>query len=255
MIIPFTKYQGTGNDFIMIDNLDTKIGLSTSQIIRICDRKFGIGSDGIILIERAEEADFKMVFFNPDASESFCGNGSRCAVDFARGFLTLDSTVYFSASDGLHEAEGSSQEVSVKMSDVTEIKNFGKDYFLNTGSPHYVIFSDDLNLLDIVASAQEARFHERFLPGGTNVNFVQLSHDGIRVRTYERGVEDETLSCGTGVTACALAAAFKLNLVSPISVSTPGGQLKVSFQTKKLGFENIWLSGPATKVYTGTIEI
>jgi diaminopimelate epimerase len=255
MILPFAKFQGTGNDFILVDNLDGKLNLSKEQVIHLCDRKFGIGSDGIVLIEKDDQNDFDMVFYNPDASQSFCGNGSRCAVKYASTLLDLNGTIRFNAIDGIHEAELIEDVVSVKMSKVLDISELNDDLFLDTGSPHFIRFKDQIDDLQIVEEAREVRYDAQFSPGGTNVNFVQLWEDGIKVRTYERGVENETLSCGTGVTACALASARKWGLESPLKVSTPGGNLSVSFATDNGGFEQIWLTGAATKVYEGQIEI
>lgn len=255
MILSFTKYQGTGNDFILVNNLEGDIMLSKEEIIHLCDRKFGIGSDGIILIEKDAKSDFEMVFFNPDASQSFCGNGSRCAVKFASEIMPLGSTIRFKAIDGIHEAEMIEEVVSVKMSKVLVISDIGDDQYLNTGSPHYIIFKDQVDDLQLLEEARSIRYDEQFSPGGTNVNFVQQFEDGIKVRTYERGVENETLSCGTGVTACALGSARKWDLNSPIKVSTPGGNLSVSFSSDGDGYDNIWLTGAANKVYEGQIDL
>ncbi len=244
----------------MIDNRDLRVDLNSQQIQRLCDRHFGIGSDGLILIEppRHQGHDFYMNFYNPDGSSSFCGNGSRCAVKFASELGLFSSSCIFAAIDGTHEAFLRGKEIAVKMKDVHEIIDRGRGtYFLNTGSPHYVEITKNVEQLDIHSKAKPIRYHEDFAPSGTNVNFIEeIATSKIRMRTYERGVEDETLSCGTGVTAAAIVYASHHQNHGEVSVITRGGELAVSFD-KSSGnhFTNIFLKGPATRVFSGVIHI
>lgn len=260
MKIHFTKYQGTGNDFIVVDNREMKYRLQTSQIVALCDRHFGIGSDGLILIEPAQNdgEDFYMNFYNPDGSSSFCGNGSRCAVHFAASLGMIKDNCRFFAIDGPHEAYLTQNTIGVKMKNIHEIIQKAEHaFYLNTGSPHYVALVSDVEKLDLVKAALPLRHHEDFAPCGTNVNFIeQLSSQSIRMRTFERGVEAETLSCGTGVTAAALVFAKINNLHNEVKVDTRGGELSVSFEVNNNNeFFNIFLKGPAMSVFSGTIDI
>lgn len=255
--IKFSKYQGTGNDFILIDD---RFGGAPEDdpnaIKQLCDRHFGIGSDGLILIQPSDEADFHMEFFNPDGSKSFCGNGSRCAVKFAVQLgIASSEKCSFTAIDGLHLAVSSDFDVKVKMHDVSEVSERGSDYFIFTGSPHHLIFAQQLPVEDLKEIARPIRYSEMYTPTGVNVNYIAPCTDGIEMRTYERGVEDETLSCGTGVTAAAIGSALKFNLKSPINVSTKGGALKVHFMKTGTEFTDIWLQGSAVEVFRGTYII
>lgn len=260
MTIAFEKYHGTGNDFIMVDNRAGTIQLSPLQVQQLCDRHFGVGSDGLILIEEPKSSDehFYMNFYNPDGSSSFCGNGSRCAVFFASKLGIRTDRFLFSAIDGRHEASIEGNLVSVKMRDVQSIQQVSANqFFVHTGSPHVIAYvSKGLSELALVEHALPIRHHEDYLPGGTNVNFIQQeSNDRISIRTFERGVEDETLSCGTGVTAAALVhgAQHKMN---HISVASRGGNLEVKFEGNTTeGFRNIFLIGPAQAVYSGIIHL
>lgn len=255
--IHFYKYQGTGNDFIMIDNRSMAFDGSEHHLItRLCNRKFGIGADGLILIQNHPDCDFEMVYFNADASQSMCGNGSRCAVKFAQKLKIIEDHCTFMAIDGLHEATIHDNQVKLKMGDVESVNKVEEDFFINTGSPHYVKFVDHVEKFPVYEAGKAIRNSEVYKEKGTNVNFVSLNgHNQIFVRTYERGVEDETLSCGTGVTACALAASFS-DYISPVNVQTLGGSLEISFLKGENGsFNNIYLSGPAEEVFSGTIGI
>lgn len=260
MQLPFKKYQGTGNDFVIIDNREQMFDKSNvSAIEHICNRKFGIGSDGLILIESHEKYDFNMVFFNPDGSQSFCGNGSRCAVQFAYdlGIISSNNTEFIS-TDGWHEAQVLGKSiVKLRMHDVSDISKDDSFDFMNTGSPHYVEFKGNLKELDIVTEGSKIRYAEEYKNiGGTNVNFIEQQDGRYHVRTYERGVENETLSCGTGVTACALSIALKENIEKgEVDIQTKGGQLIVSLEKAEKGFKNIWLQGPAIFVFEGVISI
>lgn len=254
---PFLKYQATGNDFIMIDNRDKKFPSNDIGLVkRLCDRKFGIGSDGLILIEPSEEYDFNMVFYNPDGSQSLCGNGSRCAVNFSRHLGIIKNTAEFTAYDGLHKATIKGDIVNLDMHNVQNVTHMADGMFIDTGSPHYTQFVAKAEGFDVVEEGRKIRYGGLFHNEGVNVNFIQVknSHE-IYVRTYERGVEDETLSCGTGVTASAIAAGFK-GVGNDVDIMTLGGKLKVSYNKEEDGsFNNIVLSGPAVKVYEGEIEI
>ncbi|MBS1921753.1 MAG: diaminopimelate epimerase [Bacteroidetes bacterium] len=257
----FYKYQGTGNDFVILDNRkkDCPI-LSAEQIRRLCDRRFGIGSDGLMIMNEKNSYDFEMKYYNSDGKEgSMCGNGGRCMVKFAYQ-LGIHKDVYkFQAADGDHEAEIDTDGViSLKMKDVRGIKKFQNDSVLNTGSPHYVKIVTDVMKIDINKTGSEIRHSEEFDKEGINVNFVELSPDPskIIVRTYERGVENETYSCGTGVTASALVCFHNEAGFNDVEVKTLGGSLTVEFDRFADGhYENIWLCGPAEKVYEGIVEV
>lgn len=264
MKIHFFKYQATGNDFVLIDNRSGQYSFSTDQIKAICDRRFGIGADGLMLIEEHPSAHFNLQYFNSDGSQSLCGNGSRAAVKMAAAMGLVNGKARFEAYDGIHDAElKDGGIVRLRMNDVTEIKKINDDYFLNTGSPHYVRFVSDLRNYPVFESGRQIRYSDAYSPGGTNVNFVEHADDNsIFVRTYERGVENETLSCGTGVTAAALAAS-RHGLTSPLTVHTLGGDLQVEFKIRQSGqpsgqagiFEDIYLVGPAKLVFEGDLEL
>lgn len=257
MRFPFYKYQATGNDFVIIDNRNGKYSFSADEIKKICDRKFGVGADGIMLIEKHPSLDFNLIYFNADGSPSLCGNGSRAAVKMASALGMVNGSARFNAYDGLHEAQIlANGDVRLKMSDVQEVKKSGEGIFINTGSPHFIKWVDDVRNFSVFEAGRDIRYSENFKPGGTNVNFVeQLEKDSIFVRTYERGVENETLSCGTGVTAAALAAVSHQNS-SPVAVKTLGGELTVEFKVSHDGsFTDIFLVGPAKMVFEGTLEL
>ncbi len=258
-MLSFNKYQGTGNDFIMIDDRTGTFDLNQPQIEFLCDRRFGIGADGLILLQKAEGFDFRMVYFNADGREgSMCGNGGRCTVRFAHDLGVFDESTSFIAVDGPHEANVHGEIVSLKMSDVEGSKEMGGSRFYNTGSPHVVKYVTDIDNFDVVAEGKAIRYSDFWQEkGGTNVNFVEVIDDlNIKVRTYERGVEDETYSCGTGVTACALDRFTERALTSPVKILTKGGELEVSYNAEKSGsFSEIWLSGPAIQVFVGKIDV
>ncbi|MEL6534750.1 MAG: diaminopimelate epimerase [Bacteroidota bacterium] len=254
--LSFWKYQGTGNDFVMIDNREGRFDpQDTDRVAALCDRRFGIGADGLILIQNHPDHDFEMVYFNADGSQSLCGNGSRCAMMFAQQLGIIEDRASFLAYDGPHEAYIKEGRVYLLMHDVNPVQVVGQDAFADTGSPHHLVWVEDADVAPVVAQGRSIRESETYAPGGTNVNFVEVDPDaGIRVRTYERGVEDETLSCGTGVTAAALAASEK-GLPSPIRVETRGGQLEVSFTKRDdNGFTDVYLIGPAKAVFQGTVS-
>jgi diaminopimelate epimerase len=257
MRIPFQKYEATGNDFVIIDNRSGVYSFSEDQVKRICDRKFGVGADGLLLIERHPTVDFNLIYFNSDGSLSLCGNGSRAAVAMASELGIVNGQTTFNAYDGLHEANLLSNHiVRLKMNDVKEARSIGENIFINTGSPHFIQIVDEAKNFAVVEEGRKIRFSEPFKPGGTNANFVQLlPNNSIFVRTYERGVEDETLSCGTGVTAAALASSFQ-GYTSPVSIQTLGGVLSVEFKSSQDGlFTDVYLIGPAKKVFEGVLEL
>ena len=259
MILNFSKYQGTGNDFILIDDRQMNFPINTTIVKHFCDRKFGIGADGLMLLELEPGADFKMVYFNSDGNQSsMCGNGGRCITAFAKKLGLINDRTKFIAIDGLHEAVIHEGFVSLKMNDVKSIENNGDHYFLNTGSPHYVKFVEDVNSFNVYDEGKKIRYNERFSAEGTHVNFIQKKEDSVFVRTYERGVENETLSCGTGVTASALVAAISGAATGKnyCKISTLGGDLRVKFdKVLESNFYNIWLEGPAEFVFEGHIEV
>lgn len=262
MTFNFSKYQGTGNDFIIIDNRNDDISLTTQQIAFLCDRKNGIGADGLMLLGLQEGFDFSMTYFNADGKEgSMCGNGGRCLTKFAYDNGIQKSKYYFNAIDGPHESIMSDNGwIHLKMMDVNAIeKNIDGDvtfYVLNTGSPHYIEMVDHINQVDVVGLGQSIRYNERFKKEGVNVNFVAQDEDKILVRTYERGVENETLSCGTGVTAAAIITGLEKLGEQTIQIETLGGKLAVKYNNKgDHAIDNIWLMGPGTFVFKGTIQI
>ena len=260
MNLVFHKYHGTGNDFIIIDNRKLKVKLNTKQIAHLCNRRFGIGADGLMLLQNKKNFDFAMFYFNSDGNESsFCGNGSRCIVLFAKELGVIKKTeTTFIATDGIHTAKIKGNIVSMKMNDVKNIEVDENYYLLNTGSPHYVKFTEGVKNAEIISEAKKIRYSERFAKEGVNVNFAEKNGKGVFVRTYERGVEDETWSCGTGVTASALASSLKgiSTGENECKISTPGGELTVHFH-KGTGnsFSDIWLEGAAIFVYKGEINL
>jgi diaminopimelate epimerase len=260
MRLQFYKYQGTGNDFVIINNAKNEIELNKNQVKILCDRRFGIGADGLMLMNSKEGYDFRMIYYNADGNlSSMCGNGGRCLVKFANDMGLRKSEYLFTAIDGEHKAlieDNGWVDLKMKDVDAVEVSSFS-DFILDTGSPHYVKSVAHVWDTDVVKEGRDIRYSKRFADKGINVNFVQIDFDeSIAVRTYERGVEDETLSCGTGVTASALMFAHNDNGFNHVNVKTPGGNLAVEFEkTGETSFENIWLCGPATFVFKGEIEV
>lgn len=254
----FYKYQGTGNDFIIVDNRQQTINKNNTKGIKhLCDRRFGIGADGFILLENDEHSDFKMVYYNADGNESsMCGNGGRCIVAFAKFLGIIENETQFIAIDGLHNAKVEAGIVHLQMQDVSNIETHNNHQFLDTGSPHHVEMVSGISNFEVKFYGSKIRYGEPYNEAGSNVNFVeQLKENHFAVRTYERGVEDETLSCGTGVTAVAIAM-HKIGKTESktINLKTQGGELKVAFNVDANGYHNIWLVGPAEQVFKGDIE-
>lgn len=260
MQIEFYKYQGTGNDFVMIDNRSGDFPKENVQLVaHLCDRRFGIGGDGLILLENDSDTDFRMVYYNSDGNQgSMCGNGGRCLVAFAKKLNVIKNGCTFIATDGLHQATiDENGLVSLKMIEVSDVNIQSEYVFLNTGSPHHVQMVEDLENYNVKEKGAKIRYGELYGKAGSNINFVkQINADTFSLRTYERGVEDETLSCGTGATAAAIAmnATGKTNSTS-IHLNVQGGKLEVSFDKKDNQFTNVFLKGPAEFVFKGQIEI
>jgi diaminopimelate epimerase len=269
--IKFKKYHGTGNDFVLINNQNLSLNHSADLAIKLCDRHFGVGSDGLIIIEPSKTLDFNMVFYNPDGSKSFCGNGSRCAVKFSEdeGIINKNKTT-FDSTDGVHHAEITNNHIQLSMHNptVSEIAFTEKELpidhkaLVNTGSPHLILFiNPKLNILEIDVRyfGAKIRYSNTFKKDGINVNFIGVdAEDNISIRTYERGVEDETLSCGTGVTAAAIAyhSLYKRKEGKhQVHVNAIGGQLNVKFEYKANNYNETFLCGPAELVYSGEIDI
>lgn len=260
MIMQFSKFHGNGNDFVAINNMKGEISLLPSDIQQLCDRRFGVGADGVIELRMAKNKDFELIYYNSDGFPgSMCGNGGRCAVAFAQmlGIITGNQTV-FSAFDGIHKAKVNKRinnktlDISLQLADVLKISKDKNSFFLDTGSPHHIEFVDNADAVDVFQKGREIRNSDKYKPDGTNVDFVEMKHDSIYVRTYERGVEDETLSCGTGVTASAIATGLVLG-ITKVAISTKGGEFAVSFDLdfEKMMAKNIWLTGPAELVFNG----
>jgi len=261
MDLTFSKYEGAGNDFVIIDDREMQFPESRTDLVKyFCDRRFGIGADGLMLLRPDNGTDYKMIYFNADGNEgSMCGNGGRCLAAFACRLGIIDKKAVFTAVDGIHEAEILSDNfVSLKMTDVLEIET-GKDfYYLNTGSPHYVKFVSSIDEIDVFDEGRKIRYNKRFAASGTNVDFVQEYSDHIAVRTYERGVENETLACGTGIVASVICTGLRKEINHgsfSSNVHARGGQLKVSFTRNDNIITDIWLEGPATYVFKGEIRL
>ena len=258
MKINFSKYQGTGNDFVIIDNRDGSIALSNAQIEFLCDRRFGVGSDGLIMLGTANEYDFSMAYYNADGTEgSMCGNGARCLVQFAHDHGIVKEKYFFIAIDGPHEATIEKNGwIHLKMSDVNAVEVGDHFFVTNTGSPHYVQLINGVEKFDVFTAGKAIRYNERFKAEGVNVNFIEFHDDHLFVRTYERGVENETYSCGTGITASAITTHLNKLGEHRVSIKTIGGALAVSFNNLGGGhFNHIWLQGPGTFVYSASINL
>jgi diaminopimelate epimerase len=265
MEIKFRKYEGAGNDFILLDNRKKKYNtLTKQQINNLCNRHFGIGADGLILLDKNKEGTLAMHYYNADGGlGSMCGNGSRCFILFALHLGLIKKEIDFLAYDGLHRASVLQQKkwsgiFKISMSKVTVIKKIKQDYFLNTGSPHHVRFTKNVSATDVFAEGKKIRNSMLYKKQGTNVNFAEVTKGKITMRTYERGVENETLACGTGITATAIAAHYAGLLPlkqKRVNVQALGGKLQVEFIKTDDGYSNIFLIGPARFVFEGSIKI
>lgn len=258
-MLHFFKYQGAGNDFIIIDDRDASFNLNDNDLVSwLCDRHFGVGADGLMLLRTASNADFEMIYFNADGKQgSLCGNGGRCITLFAYHLGLIKNETHFLAYDGIHHAKLSGQnQVSLQMSDVREITAIDDHLiYVNTGSPHVIKQVTQLEDFNVVEEGRKVRYDQRFGMDGVNVNFVEWRDGKLYIRTYERGVENETLACGTGVTAAAIAAStWQLTDGEFIAVEAVGGSLSVRFERDAVGFSNIWKSGPAKFVFKGSID-
>jgi diaminopimelate epimerase len=261
--IKFYKYQGAGNDFVLIDNRQNAMkSIDKQQVAKLCDRRFGVGGDGLMLLENEVGFDFKMVYYNADGNEgSMCGNGGRCIVAFAKQLGVITDTTKFLATDGVHHAKISEDGkwVSLQMIDVNTITRDGDAYVLNTGSPHYVKLTSDLAIKDVYNEGYAIRNNSSYKENGINVNFVEKEKEGegYFVRTFERGVENETYACGTGVTAVALAMAKHNAQFGTINmpIKVLGGDLNIRFDNDGEKFSNIFLEGPAELVFEGEITL
>lgn len=266
MIFPFYKFHGTGNDFIIIDNRSNLIHKYTDNqklIKYLCDRHFGIGADGLILLNNKVSFDFEMLYYNSDGNKgSMCGNGGRCVVAFANMLNIVRGNARFSAGGNTYTArierkKDSVIHVSLQMQNVVGFTENKNSFLIDTGSPHYICFTDNIEEKDVFKEGSQIRYSSVFKEKGVNVNFVEAGDKGLYVRTYERGVENETLSCGTGAVASAMAYYLKNPTLKtmPIPIHTKGGLLKVSFVYTDTIFKNVFLHGPATFVYKGEISV
>lgn len=259
MKIKFSKYQGAGNDFILIDNRNELFDRENKELVKkLCDRRFGIGGDGLMLLQNKKNYDFEMVYYNADGAEgTMCGNGGRCIVAFAKDLNITTAKTDFLAVDGPHTAHINNNQVNLGMIDVHEVSKDGEAFVLNTGSPHYVLKTTNLAQLDVYKEGYAIRNNETYKAAGINVNFIQAEGNGYFLRTFERGVEDETFACGTGATAAAMAMAIDLELTGDITlpIRVLGGQLYISFRREESSFTHVYLKGPAELVFEGEIEI
>jgi diaminopimelate epimerase len=259
MAIEFQKYEGAGNDFILVDDRERYFPSGNNKLVRhLCDRRFGIGADGLMLLQLHEGYDFRMVYYNADGKEgSMCGNGGRCIAAFARKLGVAGPNMKFMAVDGEHLAHCSEGNlVNLKMSDVESVETGTGYYYLNTGSPHYVVYTTSAETIDVYTEGRKIRYNDRFRDEGTNVDFVEDRGDHLFVRTYERGVENETLACGTGVVASVVCRAYREKVSGSVTVpvTVAGGKLSVSLEKIADRYSNIWLEGPATFVFSGVIQ-
>ena len=255
--VPFYKYHGAGNDFVIIDRSEVPFELSANQIKQICERRYGIGADGLMFYDSHNQLDFKMTYFNSDGSESsFCGNGARCIVQFGIDHKGLSETISFDFKGTPLGAKRKDDLIEINMSNVSRVERLDNDnLFLDTGSPHQIVWVSEVDKIDVESEGRALR--HSFSPAGCNVNFVELlGKDKLAIRTYERGVEAETHACGTGITAAAIAAYFDQKIATTeIELNALGGTLRVRFEPSNSGFVNIYLTGPAIQVFTGEIEL
>lgn len=260
MILHFYKYQGTGNDFIIIDNRQNQFPKNNTKLVKnLCDRRFGIGGDGLILLENDKTTDFAMIYYNSDGNTStMCGNGGRCIVAFAKKLNIITDKTVFSAIDGHHYATiEQNNTVALQMIDVSNIVEGNNYLFLNTGSPHHIVWVSNIETVDVKKEGAKIRYSDLYGKEGANVNFIAQKNDTtFSIRTYERGVEDETFSCGTGVTAAAIALHHSNKIEkNTVTIETLGGVLQVNFSKENGNYQDVFLIGPATFVFEGDINI
>lgn len=258
MNIQFSKYHGAGNDFILIDGRVQKFDSKNFNLLKkLCDRRFGIGADGVMVLLHDSTNDFKMLYFNSDGHEgTMCGNGGRCITSFAYSLGIINEKTRFSASDGIHEAIIEHDMVHLKMNDVSAVIKLEDGFLINTGSPHFIKIVNNPFEINVETVGREIRNQERFMPAGVNVNFVSFNNNEITISTYERGVEAETLSCGTGSVASAIACSHLYNNVkNSFKIIAKGGELNVSFKFANNIYTNVWLSGPAAHVFDGNVDL
>ncbi|MVZ66368.1 diaminopimelate epimerase [Sphingobacterium sp. DK4209] len=257
--IKFYKYQGAGNDFVLIDNRNSAFNAKDNDLIKhLCDRRFGIGGDGLMLLQDTKNFDFEMVYYNADGNEgTMCGNGGRCIVAFARDLDIIQNKTAFLAVDGPHDADIHDNQVHLGMIPVNEHHRDGEAYVMNTGSPHFVKFVEGLNDINMFKEGYAIRNNPTYIEKGINVNFIEKEGEGYFVRTFERGVEDETYACGTGAVASAMSVALKEGKDGDfnIPIRVIGGQLQISFHKKGSSFSNVFLTGPALQVFQGAIKL
>ncbi|MGE0079193.1 MAG: diaminopimelate epimerase [Bacteroidales bacterium] len=259
MKIPFSKYQGAGNDFVIVDDRNQNFPVSNNLIKKLCDRHFGIGADGLMLLSNSTKYDFLMRYFNSDGNEStMCGNGGRCITHFANKIGLIETSTVFEGIDGAHHASIVKKNyIRLKMKDIDSIEMMDDNYFIDSGSPHYINFVRDVDSVDVNREGKLIRQSVNINNGGTNVNFIQvISNDILKIRTFERGVEAETLACGTGAVASSIAYSLYFETESKsIKLIAPGGELFVSFKKENSSsFKDVWLEGPAHHVYNGEID-
>ena len=255
--VPFYKYHGAGNDFVIIDRSEVPIELNTTQIKQICERRYGVGADGLMFYDRHNELDFKMTYFNSDGSESsFCGNGARCIVQFGMDHKGVSDAITFDFKGTPLGAKRKDHFIEINMSNVSRVERLDNDnLFLDTGSPHQIVWVSEVDKIEVEREGSALRY--AFSPAGCNVNFVELLEENkLAIRTYERGVEAETHACGTGITAAAIAAYLDQKIAATeIELNAVGGTLWVRFDPSDSGFVNIYLTGPAIHVFTGIISL
>jgi diaminopimelate epimerase len=257
MTTAFSKYHGTGNDFIILDGRNQKFDLKNAAFIKqMCHRRYGIGADGVMVLQSDKNYDFKMVYFNSDGFEgTMCGNGGRCICSFALSLGIINNKTTFIASDGIHEAILEKEIIHLKMNNVSKITPFDDGLLIDTGSPHFIQITNNPHDVDTEKMGKEIRHQQRFAPKGANINFVSVSENTIQIATFERGVESETLSCGTGSVASAIAFTYnKPNGNYTYNIHAKGGKLSVSLEKEGMLYHNIWLSGPTVKVFDGIID-
>ena len=256
MTLSFNKYQGTGNDFIVIDNRENLFSMTISLIKELCNRKLGIGADGVIVIHSHSKTDYYMEYFNADGSQSLCGNGSMCGFVFAKSLGIVQDSAIFSTTDGMHHIKEKNDMIYFQLADVAKVlQKKNNEWYINTGSPHHICRVENVDNINVLKEGSKIRYSAEYHDqNGANVNFIQLLKNKIKIRTYERGVENETLSCGTGAIAAALLAS-QFNYLSPVNIETLGGVLTVHFEKKEEKFTNIWLSGKVKRVFEGKISI